>query len=404
MPSNILSINEEIFNYLNDVNYGMTKSQFQHLTNITNGLINLSGTKSLLKISENVVTAKSSSSIYRFLSHSKWDDRLIDRNRINYLNLHFDKLIKPQSVGFLAIDDTINPKIQAKKIQGLNYNFSHVAGKNIWSHCVVTSNFVANNISIPLNYKYYLDKDNCEKHNKTFKGKSDIAIDFIESFNKPSNCDKIYCLVDSWYTSQKLIESCLTKGYHLIGALKSNRKISPLGISIQLKEFAKYIDPSSLDVVTVKGKKYRIYQYEGKVSNIENALVLICYEVNGDKLKPPVYILSSDITLNSETVIKYYLNRWSIETNYKYLKTHLGFDEYKVQSLLSIERYFLLVFLTINFLELYRLHHLNQITTIGDTISHIRSLTAKNLVLFIYNQAKSNVPFKTVLHKLKLVS
>uniref|UniRef100_UPI001E5A8303 transposase n=1 Tax=Clostridium haemolyticum TaxID=84025 RepID=UPI001E5A8303 len=164
------------------------------------------------------------------------------------------------------------------------------------------------------NYKYYLDKDNCEKHNKTFKGKSDIAIDFIESFNKPSNCDKIYCLVDSWYTSQKLIESCLTKGYHLIGALKSNRKISPLGISIQLKEFAKYIDPSSLDVVTVKGKKYRIYQYEGKVSNIENALVLICYEVNGDKLKPPVYILSSDITLNSETVIKYYLNRWSIET------------------------------------------------------------------------------------------
>src|SRR3712207_8154099 len=93
-----------------------------------------------LKISKTILNAKNNSSIYRFLSHSKWDDRLIDRNRINYLNLHFDKLIKPQSVGFLAIDDTINPKIQAKKIQGLNYNFSHVAGKSIWSHCVVTSN------------------------------------------------------------------------------------------------------------------------------------------------------------------------------------------------------------------------------------------------------------------------
>src|SRR3712207_4600253 len=254
----------------------MTKSQFQHLTNITNGLINLSGTKSLLKISENVVTAKSSSSIYRFLSHSKWDDRLIDRNRINYLNLHFHKLIKPQSVGFLAIDDTINPKIQAKKIQGLNYNFSHVAGKSIWSHCVVTSNFVANNISIPLNYKYYLDKDNCEKHNKTFKGKSDIAIDFIESFNKPSNCDKIYCLVDSWYTSQKLIESCLTKGYHLIGALKSNRKISPLGISIQLKEFAKYIDPS-----------------DRKSTRLNSSHANISYAVFCLKKKPKTHILSS---------------------------------------------------------------------------------------------------------------
>src|SRR3712207_8941264 len=83
--------------------------------------------KSLLKISKAVLTAKNSSSIYRFLSHSKWDDSLIDKNRISYLNLHFDKIIKPKSVGFLAIDDTVNPKIQAKKMQGLSYNFSHVS-------------------------------------------------------------------------------------------------------------------------------------------------------------------------------------------------------------------------------------------------------------------------------------
>ncbi|AWZ49927.1 hypothetical protein C3495_13820 (plasmid) [Clostridiaceae bacterium 14S0207] len=142
MPSNILSINKEPCNYFNDISYGMSKSQFHNLTIIANGLINLSGSKSLLKISKTVLTAKNSSSIYRFLSHSKWDDSLIDKNRISYLNLHFDKIIKPKSVGFLAIDDTVNPKIQAKKMQGLSYNFSHVASKSLWSHCVVTSNFV----------------------------------------------------------------------------------------------------------------------------------------------------------------------------------------------------------------------------------------------------------------------
>ncbi|RXI55325.1 hypothetical protein DP122_05345, partial [Clostridium tetani] len=94
ITNNIVSIDSEIYNYLNDVNYGMNKPQFQHLTSIVNGLINLSGTKSLLKISEHILTAKSSSSIYRFLSRSKWDDSLINRNRINYLNLHFSKLIK----------------------------------------------------------------------------------------------------------------------------------------------------------------------------------------------------------------------------------------------------------------------------------------------------------------------
>ncbi|WP_138206456.1 transposase [Haloimpatiens lingqiaonensis] len=344
ITNHIVSIDDRIYNYLNDVNYGMNKPQFYHLTTIINGLTNLSGTKSLYKISENILIAKSSSSIYRFLSRSKWDDSLIDRNRINYLKLHFDKLVNAKSVGFLVIDYTVNPKVQAKKMQGLSYNHSHTEGKNLWSHCVVASNFVVGDISIPLNYKPYFSKENCLKYNKSFMGKSDIAVDFIASFEKPSNCDKIYCLVDSWYTSQKLVDSSLMEGFHLIGALKSNRKISPLGIAMQLKEFVKYINPSTLDVVTVKGKEYRVYKYEGKVSKVENALVLICYEADGESFKFPVYLMSTDIELDVQTIIEYYQNRWCIETNYKYLKSNLGFDKYKVKSILSIERYFLLVF------------------------------------------------------------
>ncbi|WP_102398934.1 IS701 family transposase [Haloimpatiens massiliensis] len=408
MPSkftnHIVSINDELYNYLNDVNYGMSKPQFHHISTIINGLINLDGTKSLLKISEYILAAKSSSSIYRFLSNSKWDDSLIDRNRINYLKLHFNKLIKPKSVGFLVIDDTVNPKTQAKKMQGLSYNHCHTEGKNLWSHCVVTSNFVAEDMSIPLNYKSYFNEENCKNHNKKFMSKPDIALGFINSFEKPSNCDKIYCLTDSWYTSEKLINGCILKGFNFIGALKSNRKISPLGISMQIKEFAKYINPSTLDVVTVEGKDYRVYKYEGKVSKIENALALICYEVDGDSFKEPVYLMSTDIELSNKAIIKYYLYRWNIETNYKYLKTHLGFDEYKVQGILSIERYFLLTFLAINFLEIYRLYNPKKLETIGDTIKSIKSLSAKELVRFVYEEAKNDIPLDTILAELKLVS
>ena len=234
--------------------------------------------------------------------------------------------------------------------------------------------------------------------------KSDIAIEFVNSFEKPSNCDKIYCLVDSWYTSERLTYSCLTNGLNIISALKSNRKISPLGITMQIKEFAKYIDPATLDIVTINGTEYRVYQYEGKISKIENAIALICYEVDGDNLKPPVYILSTDIELSNEDIIRFYLNRWSIEINYKYLKTHLGFDEYKVQSILSIERYFLITFLAINFLEIYRLHNLEKLRTIGDSISFIKSLSATELVRFVYEQARNNIPIENILSNLKLVS
>src|SRR3712207_8744911 len=45
-----------------------------------------------------------------------------------------------------------------------------------------------------------------------------------------------------------------------------------------------------------------------------------------------------------------------------------------------------------SFLEIYRIRYLHQVSTIGDTIKFIRSLTAKEFVWFIYNQAKNNIP------------
>ncbi|WP_180375467.1 hypothetical protein [Clostridium thermarum] len=59
-------------------------------------------------------------------------------------------------------------------------------------------------------------------------------------------------------------------------------------------------------------------------------MIVICYERDGDDFKDPMYLLSTDVELNAEAVISYYKNRWSIETNYKYPKSNLVFDEYKV--------------------------------------------------------------------------
>ncbi len=67
-----------------------------------------------------------------------WDDKLLNRNHVEYLNLFLEQQAKPESTGFLIIDDTVSPKPKAKKIEGLDYHFSHTEGKNIWSHCVVT--------------------------------------------------------------------------------------------------------------------------------------------------------------------------------------------------------------------------------------------------------------------------
>lgn len=399
----ILNDNDELYNFLNDVNYGMSKPQFHHLYTIANGLINVHGTKTLSKIAESIISAKDSSCIYKFLSRSKWDDKLLNQNRINLLNFFLKYNIKPKSVGFIALDDTVNSKESAKKIQGLSYNYSHSDGKNIWSHCVVTSNFIVNNKSIPMQYQPYYRKEVCKDLNMKFKSKIDIAEEFINSFKTPSNCEKIYCLMDSWYTNSKLINASLKKGYYLIGAVKSNRKISPLGITMQLSEFAKYINPNTLDLVTVKSKEYRVYTYEGNISNFPNAKVLICYEADTNGFKPPVYLMSTDIELNAETIIEYYSKRWNIETSYKYFKSNLGFDKYRIRSILSIERYFLIVFLSYNFLELFRSIKINiDFQNIGEIQGYINILSAKKFVTYIYEKAKKDISLESILKELKI--
>ncbi|SHK07670.1 Transposase DDE domain-containing protein [Caminicella sporogenes DSM 14501] len=325
------------------------------------------------------------------------------RNRIAYLNLFLETHIKSKSVGFLVIDDTVNPKPTAKKIEGLDFHFSHAEGKSVWSHCIVTSNFVAGDISILIDYKPYYKKEYCKDINKQFKNKMQLAKELVNSFEKPFNCEKIYVLTDSWYTSNPIIEECLSKGYHLIGAIKSNRKIAPKGIKLQLSQFEKYINPDALDVVTIKGKNYKVYTYEGSVAKIENAIVLICYEVENGNLKAPIYLISTDIELDAKTIIEYYLNRWSIETNYKYLKSNLGFNKYRVRSILSIERYFLIVFLAINFLEIFRLYQKDlMLKTIGETIRYQNSLTAKEIIMFIYYKAQQNVSISEIYRTLKV--
>ena len=85
MPTTIVNYNEEIINFLEDVNYGMSKPQFNHLATIIEGIINIGDNVSISKIAENIVKAKDKSCISRFLSSSPWDDELLNNNRLAYI-------------------------------------------------------------------------------------------------------------------------------------------------------------------------------------------------------------------------------------------------------------------------------------------------------------------------------
>jgi hypothetical protein len=69
-----------------------------------------------------------------------------------------------------------------------------------------------------------------------FKRKNDLAIELIDEYESLSD-KQVYVWGESLYTSKKLIDTYSKKGYHLMGGLRTNRKIYPAGIGIKLSKF-----------------------------------------------------------------------------------------------------------------------------------------------------------------------
>jgi|GEM_PF-6434440 len=97
----------------------------------------------------------------------------------------------------------------------------------MWSHCLVTSHYRINDYSIPPNFKQYQRKEALKNNLKKFQDKQQLAIELISEFTPATKTN--YLLVDSWYTSAKILLHGLVNGCHGIGRIK---KLKTLGDTI----------------------------------------------------------------------------------------------------------------------------------------------------------------------------
>lgn len=193
--------------------------------------------------------------------------------------------------------------------------------------------------------------------------------------------------------------------YHTIGRIKSNRVIYPGGIKTNAKDFSTHERKNEACSFTVGDNTYYVYRYEGKINDLDNAVILMCWS-EADLSNKPSFVVSTDVSLSIHTIIMYYQKRWDIEVSYRYHKNSLGFDEYQVESLTSIKRFWSLVFMTYTFLELFRVSNKKSlnIQNIGDTIGHFRKQHLFNIVKYTYTCAVNRVSFDDVVAKLGYVS
>ena len=275
-----------------------------------------------------------------FLNHGKWDDaRLNDCLKSSVIATIYAESERSGKPIFCMVDDTIASKTKPSSqalhpIEDAYFHQSHLKGKQDYGHQAVAVLLACN--GIVLNYAFVL-------YNKSIS-----KIEIVETIAKELPVPPVlsYFLCDSWYTSEKIINAFAEKGFHTIGALKTNRNLYPYGMQKKLCEFAAILAEkrSDFDLVTVKNQRYYVFRYEGKLNGIENAVILLTYpEKAFGNPKALRAFISTNVSLCTKEILDCYVERWSIEVFFRQCKNTLALDSYQIRSSKGIQRYWLLM-------------------------------------------------------------
>ena len=267
--------------------------------------------------------------IAHFLNSGKWDDSLLtDTLKLSVIDIIYSEALRTRKPVFCIVDDTIASKTKPSSqalhpIEDAYFHQSHLKGKQDYGHQAVAVILSCN--GIVLNYAFVM-------YNKSIS-----KIDIVQNISKELPVPPVlsYFLCDCWYVSEKIISAFAAKGFHTIGALKTNRMLYPFGIRKKLSEFATVVSVShsDFDLVTVKNQKYYVYRYEGKLNGIENAVVLLSYpEKAFGNPKALRAFLSTDVSLTTHEILSYYVCRWAIEVFFRQCKDKLALDSYQIRS------------------------------------------------------------------------
>lgn len=286
-------------------------------------------------------------SISRFLREDRWNaDSLKAAAKQTVLKTIYEESRKTGLSILVIVDDTISSKsLPSSKaihpIEAAGFHFSHLKHKQDYGHQAVGVLLSCNGITLHYDMIVY---------DKTVS-KIDIVKQLADEL--PEAPVPSYLLCDSWYVCGKIADAFICKGFYTVGAMKTNRINFPYSVKISIREFAaKLVEAKCKELfhlVTVKGRRYYVYRYEGNLNGFENAAVLLSYpEKAFGKEKALRVFINTNALLTNEEILQLYVSRWEIEVYFRDCKTKLAIDKYQIRSAVGIRRFWLITSIAYN--------------------------------------------------------
>ena len=381
--------------------------QYRHFQAYVIGLMIYLGSRNLAGLSRAIPDGRSACSLYRFVAEMDWDMEQVEEVRWEMLSRRTRRAL--QAAGrrgkaipvFLAIDDSLVEKT-GKKMEGVDYHYSHSRGQTVLSHVWVTGQLVVLGQSYPLSWKLYLRRAMCEAQGLPFASKPELARAILREF-EPLPGTLTYVLTDSWYPSRGLLELCAERGFFLISAVKSDRKFKARGRNLQVKQWKQTLPRRAFDLVIVNAACYQVWSCTGRLSSGHLVRLLVNRPFGQKGWR---YLISTDLSLAPQTLISYYLARWEVENFYRVAKQSLGWGDYQMRDLLAIERHVLLMMVAHAYLEIQRQEASASASdpdahiTLGDIQRHHQRLSRRVEIAQVFDLTQRGFQLDTIYQRL----
>jgi len=305
---------------------------------------------SISKIANNPLNKRAHTTLTRFLNHHDtfW----------NEMEKRFQEVIQCPGVPNVVIADDSLLEKRGKQIPYVSKAYDHCTHHFKNAQTILTIGKNIDGLFYPLEILFSENKEKFpNKGKKTLQAnqkaqqqqtKNDQLVKCLKAH--PENTDVI--VADSWYTNAYLIEACHDWIHStFIGQLKGNLI---LRVAHKRMNVNALVSTSKMNrCVHLNGKTIQYRSYNVQIQSIRIPVKIVVTQLeNGARAA----LVSSDSQLSGEDIIRYYAQRWSIESFFKMAKQNLGLGDCHLRSQKAHRHYMILVsiaYLIFNDLKTY---------------------------------------------------
>jgi hypothetical protein len=320
----------------------------RHFAEYLTGLL-VAERKTVSGINAEFAQTTDQSCLNRWLTEVEWDERELNRQRLEWLQL--DPSTRYSEQGVIAIDNTLVGH-DGKQIEDAGYFWDHADKRNLIAHDLLIANYVcASGKHYPLEFRRFRKKEACEAALKELQarpgGLAEASVDERRRTNFKDHTELFKELVD-WAVAEKIpgeftfdcyfssaenLNHIHARQRSYVGDLKFNRKIWFQGRELKASKLAETIAPENRKLVEIGGKQQWYFTVTIRIPDVDHAVrIAILWDRKNGK-EAVKMLVSNRIHWEITRILRTYRKRWTgTETFHRDGKQHLGMGDCQLRS------------------------------------------------------------------------